>query len=86
MRRHKVAMISAAENSIPAYCIARIREFADITCKHCENPAELAAFAKDKVILPPHAAAFSADFEKKFRECSVRKSEGICKSLEKAGK
>jgi len=51
MRKFKVAMISAPEERIPAYCIAKIREFADITCKRCGNPEELAAFAKGSDII-----------------------------------
>ena len=51
MRKFKVAMISAPEERIPAYCIEKIREFADITCKHCGNPEALAAFAKGSDII-----------------------------------
>lgn len=51
MRKYKVAMISAAEERIPGYCIAKIRRFADISCRRCETPAELAAFAQDADII-----------------------------------
>jgi len=51
MRKFKIAMISAAEERIPAYCIADIRQFADIICGRCENPAELVKFAQDSDII-----------------------------------
>ncbi|MBR1967278.1 MAG: hypothetical protein IKA22_11790 [Lentisphaeria bacterium] len=51
MSEFKIAMISAAEERIPAYCIEEIRTFADIKCKRCENPAELVDFASDCDIL-----------------------------------
>ena len=51
----------------------------------CDEPpkADNPLLKLDKVILTPHAGAFSADFEKNFRECSVQKLETICRSLEK---
>ena len=50
----------------------------------CEEPPNLdnQLLKEPKVIITPHAAAFSADFEKNFWECSVTKLEEICKYLE----
>ena len=56
MRKFKIAMLSASEERIPAYCIEKIRTFADIICKRCENPAELVEFASDCDLLWMFAA------------------------------
>ena len=56
MRKYNIAMLSAAEERIPAYCMAEIRKFADIKCRRCESPAELVEFASDCDILWMFAA------------------------------
>ena len=57
----------------------------DVLCEE-PPPANHPLLLDDRVIVTPHAAAFSADFEKNFWECSVRKLEEICRSLESSAK
>ena len=54
----------------------------------CDEPPKLdnPLLKEKKVIITPHVAAFSADFEKNFFECSVTKLEEICKYLEEQEK
>ena len=57
----------------------------DVLCE--EPPAkDHPMFGMDNVILTPHVAAFSADFEKNFWSCSARKVIDFAESLKKGGK
>ena len=51
MSRHKVALVTAGEERLPAGIADRIREVADFRAKRCETPAELLATFPDAEVL-----------------------------------
>ena len=51
MSRHKVALVTAGEERLPAGIADRIREVADFRAKRCETPAELLATFLDAEVL-----------------------------------
>ena len=77
----KIAMISAPESRLPAECTARIRTFAELECRRCETPQELAAFAGDADLIWLFGAnvALSADILPQLPRCKaiLRSGSGL---------
>ena len=74
-------MISAPESRLPADCTARIRTFAELECRRCENPQELAAFAADADLVWLFGAnvALTADVLPQLTRCKaiLRSGSGL---------